>query len=286
MQYSSDESPAWSTNCWEPSAPESYVLLHGVDRPDAQPFKLAITELVARGALKLLEIEEPGVFGMRRKISVLTEGDDRKLITEQSLAAVQRVLGEARLSTFSDGTVGTTVEDLAVAAQRHYKPLSAYATDEVLPTLIDRGYYAKETRRILGIFPSTRYVLTPSGQAARADLQQRMDVGQADFHGWARNEPNNALLYMGVMGSSFLLMPMLFADVENLSGLPPGGFDVSGFDLGALNVSAFDGLDAALGAIDAGVDSGVGGGDGGGWGGGDGGGFGGGDGGGGGGGGD
>jgi hypothetical protein len=301
MKYSSDETPTWSTSRWEPPAPESYVLLNGVDRPDAQPFKLAITELVARGALKLTQIEESGIFGRRKQVSVLTEGD-RKLVTEHSLAPVQRIFGEAKLSTFSEGTVGVKVEDLAVAAQRHYKPISAYTTDEVLPALMDRGYFTRESRKILGIFPSSRYVLTPSGEAARADLQQRMDAGHADFHGWVRNDPSHAMLYMGMAGSSMLLMPMLFNDVEDLrrrqgdtmvmssfggggsdedeitgesagaapeiGGLSAGGLDFSAMDLGGLDLSAFDGLDTALGAIDAGIDSGSGGG----WGGGDGGG--------------
>jgi len=281
MQSSWNEPTTWSTTRWEPPGPESYVLLHGVDRPDAQPFKLAITELVARGALKLVEIEEPGVFGIRRHVSVLTQGSQRERVPERSLAAVQRIFGEAKLDSFSDGTIGVTVQDLAVTAQRRYRPLSAYTMDEVLPALIERGYYAREKRKILGIFPSSRYVLTPSGQAARADLQQRMDVGQAELHGWVRNDRSHALLYVGLAGSSMLLMPMLFADVEELraeaASLPgveePGGIGSGegplmdpGLNVGALDLGAFGGLDAALGAIDAGIESGVGSGDGG-WGG-------------------
>jgi hypothetical protein len=42
MQSPSNELPGWPTTTWELPAPESYVLLHAVDRPDTEPFKLAV----------------------------------------------------------------------------------------------------------------------------------------------------------------------------------------------------------------------------------------------------
>ena len=78
MQPAPSESTTWPTAQWDLPGPDSYVLLNGLDRADTQPFKLAIMELVCRRALKLVEIEEPGVFGIRRRVNVLSEGDEHK----------------------------------------------------------------------------------------------------------------------------------------------------------------------------------------------------------------
>ena len=44
-------------------------------------------------------------------------------------------------------------------------------------------------RKVLGIFPTRRYVLTPDGQAARADLRNRMELGQTNLRGWVHDCP-------------------------------------------------------------------------------------------------
>lgn len=280
MQPASSESTDWPTTPWDLPGPDSYVLLNGVDRPDPQPFKLAIMELVGRRVLKLAEIDEPGAFGMRRRSSVLSEGDERKAPPERSLAAVRQMFSEVKLNTFSDGSVGVTVGDFAVAAQRRYRPLSEFTKAEILPTLLERGYYTHEQRKFLGIFPTSRYVLTASGQAARADLRSRMDLGEANMRGWVNNDPNRAFMYMALAGSSIFLMPMLFGDIGDLHNLQGDTAyastlgDAGGVipesqlaDLGALDLGAFEGLDSTLDAgIDAsmsGADSGWSGGDGG-----------------------
>jgi hypothetical protein len=277
MQPAPGESTTWPTNQWDLPGPDSYVLLNGLDRPDTQPFKLAIMELVGRRVLKLVEIDESGVFGIRHRVNVLSEGDAHKSPPERSLAAMRQLFSEVNLGAFSDGTVGVKVEDFAAAAQRRYRPLSEFTKIEILPTLLERGYYVLEQRKFLGIFPTSRYVVTPSGQAARADLRSRMDLGEANMRGWVHDDPNRAFMYMALAGSSIFLMPMLFSDVGDLhqqqgdaayaSGMGEGGADAgalnAGLDLGSLDLGAFAGLDSAVGAIDAGIDSGIGGGDGG-----------------------
>lgn len=299
MQSASSETD-WPPTRWDLPAPDSYVLLHRVERPDTQPFKLAIMELVGRGALALVDVEEPVLFDRTRRRSVLAEGATPRAPSERSLAAVWRLFTGTRLQTFADGTIGVKVEDFAQAAERHYRPLTKFVTEEVLPALVERGYYAREERRILGIFPVRHYTLTASGQAARADLERRVELGQTEVPGWVRSDPNRALLYMGMAGGSLLLMPMLFPEFEEvrrrqgdpaLTGSaypdddgpadpnwgpgPPtegqGGTALAGPDAGALDfagldISAFGGLDAAFSAIEASVDTAAGGGGNSGWG--------------------
>jgi len=203
------------------------------------------------------------------------------------------------LHSFSDGTVGVAVRDFARSAQRRYNPISQYAQLEVLPTLLERGYFIYEKRKILGIFPTGRYVLTPAGLVAREDLQQRIEVGQANLPGWVQNDPNHAMLYLGLAGSSLFLAPMLFGDIgelhhrqtetayaapaiadpdarahpestidpSQLAGIDPNAaasLDLAALDLGALDLESLAGLDSAFEAMDTDLaaDSGWGGGDG------------------------
>ena len=260
------ESSTWPTTRWELASPESYVLLHGADRLDGEPFKLAVLELVGRRALKLVEVEESGLFGMRNRVSVLATGTEPKRQPERSLAAVQEIFELTPLHGFSDGTVGVAVRDFAKVAQRRYNPISQYGQLEILPTLLERGYLVYEKRKILGIFPTGRYVVTPSGLAARDDLQRRIELGQANLPGWVQNDPNHAMLYIALAGSSLFLAPMLFGDIGELAAVDPavaGGLDPAAFDLGGLDLESLAGLDSAFDAMDSGLDSGLGGGDGG-----------------------
>ncbi len=298
MQTAAGESSAWPTTRWELASPESYVLLHGADRLDGEPFKLAVLELVGRRALKLVELEESGLFGMRNRASVLAAGSEPKRQRERSLATVQEIFELTPLHGFSDGTLGVSVRDFARVAQRRYNPISQYPQLEVLPTLVERGYLVYEKRKILGIFPTGRYVLTQSGLAARDDLQRRIELGQANLPGWVENDPNHAMLYLALAGSSLFLAPMLFGDIgelhrrqaetafaapggaesgdleapertvdaSELGGLDPtaaGSLDLGAFDLGGLDLESLAGLDSAFDAMDSGLDSGWGGGDGG-----------------------
>ena len=94
MQSPSGESTAWPTTQWDLPAPDSYVLLNGVERADVEPFKLAIMELVGRRILRLVELDEPGIFGTRRHLTILAEGNERRSPTERSLSAVRRYTPE------------------------------------------------------------------------------------------------------------------------------------------------------------------------------------------------
>ena len=286
MQVTSGETSDWSATQWDLAAPESYVLLKGIDDGDSEPFKLAVKELVTRRVLRLIEVEETGVFNRVRRTSVLARGAESRQPAERSLAAVWQLFTRTPVANFHDGTIGISVSDFSRAAGRRYRPVGRYTTEEVLPALVHRGYYALEERRFLGIFGSKRFVLTPAGLAARADLEQRMNAGRTQFAGWVRDDPNQALLYTGFAGSSLLLMPFLFSDVtelhrsqssdESASGVVPVPMGSVGpessLDFTGLDLAAIDELGTAFATFDAGFDGAAWGGDTGGWSGGDGGG--------------
>ena len=271
---------------WELPAAESHVLLHGLDDNDPRPFKLAVMELVARRVLALTEVAERGAYNRPHTTSVLSSGAEPREPTERSLAAVWRLFRATPRHPFADGTIGLSFADFGVVARRRYGQVGRFATQEVLPTLIERGYYAREERRLLGIFRSGRYVVTPAGRAAQAELQRRVELGEQEFGGWARNDPNRALLYAGMAGSSLLLMPFLFHDLDGLQrrsgdegsgelAMADGGGSAPLFDrgpgpiealppspdvgqlggLGGLDFGAFDTFEAGFGSFDTAFES-------------------------------
>jgi hypothetical protein len=283
---------AESTTAWDLAAPESHVLLYGLNERDIQPFKLAVMELVTRRALALVDVAEPTVFNQVRHKQVLTTGMESSVPTERSLAAAWRLFQNTPSRAFADGTIGIAVEDLAVAARRQYRPLGRFAHREVLPMLVQRGYFAPEGHRFLGLFGSQRYALTSAGEAARSELERRVNLGRTSFRDWVHNDPHAAVAYASLAGSSLLLVPFAFDDMAALyrssrwtdaalvagtssspgtwsgeSSVPPAstsGLDSSALgsmDLGALNglslnsvdLSAFAGMDAALVALDTGL---------------------------------
>ncbi|MBA4115553.1 MAG: hypothetical protein H0X71_03775 [Rubrobacter sp.] len=151
-----------------------------------------------------------------------------------------------------------------------------------MPALANRGLYQRRERRVLGLFKVSRWHITRTGEAARADLEGGRSLGREQFHRWVDSEPTRALAFLGLAGSSVLLMEDLHPDIRRLrdqeyageeaaayggvtgihGGLPEtseeGSGDAAGdpaLDLGALgfDLGAFDGLAAAFSSIGLGV---------------------------------
>ena len=291
-----------AATAWQLSAPESFVLLNGPSADGAEAFKLGVLELVTRKALKIVHVEESGMFGRRKQTAVLVEGSGGSVPDGRALRSIWELYQQQKQRTFKDGTVGVPVADLAGAASRRFKTLGKYVEQEVLPPLVDQGLYAREERRTLGIFRSTRHTLTPDGEAARDDLRSRMTLAEQEFAGWVRTDPTRAMAFAGLAGAALLLMPALYPELQQMAGLlrpgdsegddvddaedddtevgaaggegldlasadaggldsgglDLGGADLGGFDMGtlsSLDFSAFDSIDDAFSAIDAGVDS-------------------------------
>lgn len=278
------EESGWPRNRWELSAPESHALLYGADGDAKQQFKLAVLELVARKSLVLEEVEESGYFGPKRT-SILAAGPERGRTPEsRPLAAVLRLHGGIPQHPFPGGVTGVPVADLASAAVKKYGTLTKFTQSEVMSALEARGLYRREEYRVLWVFPATRWTLTTTGQAARSDLEGTTKLGERSFGTWVESEPARAMAFLGVAGSSVLLMDGIHSDLRRLQeegeatgyggyagpvgggegapGTEPGEFDAGALDFGGLDFDfgALGDLGGALDSIGAGVDAGGGGG--------------------------
>jgi hypothetical protein len=54
---------------------------------------------------------------------------------------------------------------------RRYTFRGGYVRGEVLPALAERGLYTRQWRRVLGVLPVARWILSPAGETLKADLK-------------------------------------------------------------------------------------------------------------------
>ena len=293
----------WPHTRWELSAPASYVLMNGAEASGAEAFKLALLDLVTRGALRLTQLERRRAFVLTEQVSALAQGSKAVPTEASELRAVHELY---RSRADKDGTEAVPVEALAKTAKAHYGSIGKYTHREVLPALVSRGMYRAESYRVLFIFPSTRYVLTEEGTAARAELMRQMVIARQRLPGWVAGDLARAVAFVALAGASLLLVSELYPDLQQLhrelerqqagdsgssssdAGSSSGGgttsdsdwghepgpegeqgdFAFGGLDLSAVafdfDFGAFESIGEAFSSIDAGVDSGGdGGGDGG-----------------------
>jgi hypothetical protein len=269
------------------------VLLEGPSADGKRALKLALLELVARRRLAVVNVEEQKRFGRTKRTAVLrSTGSAGRL--SGSLASGMGHFDRTPQHTYPDGTAGVPVADVARTIAKD-GGLSGWVKRVVLPELQVRGLYEQQQRKFLGIFTRTSWERTPAGEQVRADLVRRTKEGERGFRDWVDTDPARALAFVGVAGSSLLLMDALHPDIRRLreqaasdSGVyfaagdgddaerdeemaddvgveGTGALDLGSFDFD-LDLGSFDAIDSAFDAIDAGVDSGGngGGGDGGG----------------------
>ena len=104
---------AFPSTRWRLTAPESYILLHGLDASPRDAFKLGLMELVARGALVLdNDARQSGRRGTRR-IAALRDGPNPITPREIPLQAIWDLWTHAPRTTFENGWTAVTVDDLA-----------------------------------------------------------------------------------------------------------------------------------------------------------------------------
>lgn len=247
MDTPTAESPA---STWQLDASESYVLLNGPEVSGTEAFRLAVTELVARGALRVVDVEQPSFLGQTGRTTVLVHGDTTSLPAEGPLRSVWELYEQTAPTTFPDGTGGVPVAQLSAAAQARYDTLDGFVRDEIMPDLERRGLYMREHYRVLRLFPATRWRLTPDGYQARAELERLMAHGDQRFGGWASNDPGQALAFMALAGSAMLLMGSSYPDLHRLHGMGDPGTSSLNFD-----PVAFESLNTTFSAIDAGTEA-------------------------------
>lgn len=145
---------------WELSAPESYILLHG---PKGGPegaeeaFKLALLELAARGWITTDE-KSGGVEGETSEAqvdSLLARGETDLAPKQRPLVAALAIF-EGALSEAGNPQEGIPAAEVRRFAEDRYGKLSAFAEEEVLSSLQERGYYAYSEDKVLGLIPPGR----------------------------------------------------------------------------------------------------------------------------------
>jgi hypothetical protein len=277
-----------STTAWELSAPESYLLLHGLEGPPVEILKTAFRELVARGVLKFNEIELRTTAGSQRRYVV--DGPPRKRQVRRplyELIEIYDAMPARRIDPVKAPPV--SLSDYVGEVMRTFGGVEGYR-QLVLSALIDRGLYKHERYRRMGLLTGERDVPTTAGINARDELDRRLKTA-GDMPDWLRG-----VALAGLLGSAVLLVDDAYPELGRLRerlgaalaappaaeaplpasfrllGLPAGGQTEPGapatavggagarvartsVDMGALafdlDFASVEGMDGALKAIDA-----------------------------------
>jgi hypothetical protein len=278
-----------SSDRWELTAPESYVLRHLQDGHGGEAFRLAVVELVARGALRFRRVEKKRVPGWTYRRAVLCEGPRRNEVAEPALLPVLEMYDSLPKRTFVPGgrvaieggeeIAGVLIDRFARESAKKLKPaFMAYRDGIVGALLVERGLLRFSGSNGLP-FSKPRMARTAAGSDARAELISWVFEGRDRLEQLLDEDPPAALTHARMAGPALFLMAdmaAMRADLAVLSAMPsaPAGAPL---DLGALHhldLSVFNSLEmvgaglAGGGGAAFGGGGGCGGGDGGGGGGG------------------
>ena len=187
------------------SAPETFVLRYAPARLEAEPLKLALQELVAGGALRLVH-----VAGWLRRGGrpLLVPGPAYEQPAARALAAV--------LALHAERGEALPVTDFAKAARKAFGGHGGYAEREVAPVLEARGLLTVERRA--GVRGRSCYHWTDRGRVVEDALEQWLDQ--------ARRGTTTARLREG--GAAVLLLHHLYPRpgmLERAFARPPGAVD-------------------------------------------------------------
>ena len=118
--HPADDSPVTtprSQGGWELTAPESLVLRDGPGADRAMALKLGLLELVARGSLRLVDVEGRNWIGRARVDKVLVSGH-RPVPGTGPLAPIGAAYHNTPSRQFPDGTTGRPVAAVAQTLAR------------------------------------------------------------------------------------------------------------------------------------------------------------------------
>jgi len=260
------DKPDAEVSCqWALTAPESYVLVYGRNFP-AEPIKLALAELIARGVLRLIEAQEKWwPFGKKKSIEVLTRGPNAGVALPRSLAAMLELYQAAPQHILAEDLSVVAVDELARLLRRRYRTYERFVMSEVMPTLIEKGLYRTGTQPSYWPFQTSRHVRTPQGDEAAAQLEGWLATTEEEFSELLAADPGAASQFVLRAGAALLLLQQLHPQLRQLTsvvdvgaGMPTGApfliygrpaeFDLPHWDLGVLHAvdSAFDTIGSAL----------------------------------------
>ena len=171
---------------WELTAPESYVLRYApVTRVGVEAFKLALQELVVRGALQVVPAHTPRRLGLGRgRRSLIAEGHRFGGCAEPALVPIlelYRNTGIARVriavASGADGECeGIPLEHFAKAARKAFGGYRGYVDSHVAAALEQRGLFHIE--RYVGLSNRSLYSYTAAGRRADDELEEWLQEGK------------------------------------------------------------------------------------------------------------
>ncbi len=197
----------------ELTAAELYVLRDPNGATGREAFKLALTELIAKGIVRFRREERKMMWVFTKQQDFLSVEMDARGFgqLEPDLRAAAKVVAYV-----SNERKGAQIAAVVQHARTTFGgDLDKFKTDVVLSILVRKGYLYAHHEKTLGIFSHTRYELTEKGRAARENLQAWSKDAQ-DLSEMYRRNPTEAIALVGLLGSGFLLMPELRTQYQAL----------------------------------------------------------------------
>ena len=251
------------------SAPEAYVLL-SLPRYDVdKALKLGFLALIAQGLVRMESVERRVMLRKLHLIHLLSKPDAPDDLPPIA-ASLMRVVRAAE-------PTGSMFHVVAQSRREYGRSLNGFVKDYVMPSLVGRGLAEERPARLLGLFPTTRFVRTAAGDVERIRLENAMREAR-EIPRFLDRDPAQAAALAVALGGAILLVNELQPYYQQLAAairpggsggdvpvgdgsFDAGGFDVGGFDFGGVDFSAvdFSGIDFSgfdSGFSDAGGDGG------------------------------
>jgi hypothetical protein len=259
------------------TAGELYILRDPNKATGREAFKLTLTELLSRGALRFQRETKTvlWVIPKQENYLVLVPGARSRAGSKPHIQAALDMIANVPIKG-----AGAPMELIIKSAHKMFgKDLSKFKTDSIVPTLLREGYLDKQETKALGLFTQTTYEPTAKGKQTIKELDSLMLYAE-DLPELASRNPDQAASIIGLLGAGIILMPELrphYAEIgqslrsrrERLDDSGDGGGEfeggepagvASGFeDLGAQWDAGFAGIfeavDGAMDSIDNALDS-------------------------------
>jgi len=235
------------------TAAEALILLEPNKAQGKTALKLTLLELLAQRLLTVHRQDRAGVWGIPRNVDLLqcAPGASEPVSMRSHVRNVLHVLRIAGASR------GIPMKQVVTAIREEFGTnLSGFQTRHLVPELVARGLLAAYQRQIFRVFRRTRYRCTPSGEAARSQLEGQLAQARV-LPALLDTDPAQAAAVVITLGSTVLLVEELRSHYAKLAQAL-GMYRVNSasaieFDF---DFEAWGAVDSGWEASDAGFDTG------------------------------
>lgn len=265
------------------TVPEVLVLQNPQAAQGRAALKLTLIELLARRIVTMRHEEKKSRFGRTQRTDYL-QLDSANIHHAPDAAPIRAVI--EMLQAAGASGAGATMNQIVQQAQRSFgKDLSGFQQKQVLPSLMSRGLVESYQKKVLGLFPSTRFRPTATGETLRQQVAANLEQAKA-LPEVVERDPLQAAALVATLGSGILLVDELkphysrlaqvlrrpqddgadadFAATEvsdddgasdDTSVTDSGNLDLGDFGGFDFDFGSFDALDSSLDAFDSSFDS-------------------------------